>query len=446
MENEKVQKENICKLDQGLIIRHGTLEDADALVKFNREVHGEGEWDEKGLEAWTLDLISGEGPTFEARDFTIVEDTNTGEIVSSCCLISQTWSYEGIPFKVGRPELVGTSKDYRKRGLIRQQFEIMHEWSQSRGELAQAITGIEYYYRQFGYEMTLDLGGGRAGYEIHVPELKEDEEESYTYRLAQEKDIPFLMKTYERGCERSMVNALWNEDLWRYELTRKRPYNINRCEFYIIEGRDKHSAGFLAIPPIKWGQSSMTTLYELTAGYSWGDVTPSAIRFLWQTGKRLAEEQGQSQKMFGFWLGEDHPVYQVAATSLPRIRKPYSYFMRVPDLPAFLTHIKPVLEKRLSQSAFANYTGEIKLNFYLDGLKINFDHGKLESVIALSFDELDEYQAQFPPFVFLHLVFGHRTMGELKHAFTDCGTKDDESMHLMDALFPKKLSYVWAIS
>ncbi len=438
--------EIIRNLDDNLIIRHASLDDKEALVKFNIKIHKEGEWDAKGLEDWTLDLISGDGPTFSTGDFTIVEATQSGEIVSSSCLISQTWSYESIPFKVGRPELVGTKKEYRRRGLVRQQFEIMHEWSAARGELAQAITGIPYYYRQFGYEMTLNLGGGKVGYEIHVPDLKEEEEEPFTFRPAVEDDIPFLMKTYERSFSRSMINALWDEALWHYEMLGKRQYNINRREFYVIEDEKGNPAGFVGIPPIKWGKISAATLYELAPGVAWTKVTPSVIRFLWQTGERLAKEQDQEQKMFGFWLGEDHPVYKVAATKLPRVRKPYSYFMRVPDQKAFLNLIKPVLERRLAESAFANHTGELKLNFYKDGLGLNFKNGLLETIAPLKFEELESCAANFPSLVFLHLVFGYRTMDELKHVFTDCSTRDKETGHLLEALFPKKTSEIWPVS
>jgi len=44
-----------------------------------------------------------------AGDFLLVEDVRTGAIASSLCLIAQTWSYAGIPFGVGMPELVGSS-------------------------------------------------------------------------------------------------------------------------------------------------------------------------------------------------------------------------------------------------------------------------------------------------------------------------------------------------
>jgi hypothetical protein len=439
--------DNIIRdLGEGIIIRHGTYADEQALVDFSIAIHSEGEWDGKGLEAWVRDLISGEGPTFNPEDFTIVENTVTGEIVSSCCHISQIWSYEGIPFKVGRPELVGTKKEYRRTGLVRHQFEILHQWSADRGELVQAITGIPYYYRLFGYEMTMNLGGGRAGYEIHVPEIKEGQEKPYHFRPAVEMDIPFLKENYERGCRRSMVSALWDDALWKYELTGKRQYNINRREIYIIENNEKEQVGFIGIPPIKWRKNSALMLYEITPDFSWSEVTPSVIRFLWKKGEELAKEQKQEQKMFGFWLGEAHPAYLVTETQLPREIKPYAYYLRVPDLAAFLKTIQPALETRLAESAFANYTGELKLNFYRDGLFLDFENGQLKTVKNLSFDELENSTANFPPLTFLHMVFGYRTIDEIKHMHKDCGTKDDLTAHLLDALFPKKISEVWPIS
>ena len=439
--------ENIIrKLKNGLILRRANLEDSEALVKFNVDIHQEGEWDAKGLEDWTLDLISGEGPTFDTGDFTIVEDTNTGEIVSSCCLISQTWSYEGIPFKVGRPELVGTKKDYRRRGLVREQFEILHQWSDTRGELVQAITGIPYYYRQFGYEMTLNLDGGRTGYANHVPKLKDGEEEPFTFRKAVKGDIPFLMATYNRGCQRSMVYAVWSKKLWLYELEKKRKYNINRRKIYIIEDQAGTTVGLIGIPPVKWGNNSVATLYELAPGFSWSAVTPSVARFLWKKGEELGEDQKQTQDRFGFFLGEAHPAYVVFASHLPQIHKPYAYYLRVPDLLAFLQEIIPALEDRLADTPFDFYTGEVKLNFYLYGIKLVFKRGHLDEIEKLGLEDLENSTANFPGLTFLQLLFGHRNLDELDHAFTDCYTKNEESKHLLNTLFPKKPSEIWPIS
>lgn len=441
-----MSKKKIRDLGEGLVLRHATLADEEALVQFNREIHGENEWDTRGLDDWTRDLISGEGPTFATGDFTVVEDTATGEIVSSCCLISQTWTYEGIPFKVGRPELVGTKKAYRRRGLVKTQFDVIHEWSAERGELVQVITGIPFYYRQFGYAMALNLSGGRFGGELTLPTLKEGEEEPYSLRPVKKKDLPFLMDRYEQGCKRSLISAVWDEALWQYEINGKRKYNINRREFFIIEDAKKEPAGLIAIPPVKWGHSNMLTLFEIAAGVAWTDVIPSVVRFLWQNGLEKAEEQSTEQKAFGFWLGESHPAYAAAASLLPRERKPYAYYTRVPDLAAFLQAVRPVLEAHLASSAFVNYSGELKLSFYKDGLLFKFEKGRITELRQLNFDELEKSQAQFPPLTFLHLVFGHRSVEDLSKIYIDCTTKDEETANLINALFPKRVSEVWPIS
>lgn len=98
-------------LDGGLRLRRSTSDDAEPLAEFNRWIHRD-----EGVTApdetvgqWTRELLSGNHPTFAPDDFTIVEEKSTGRIVSCLNLISQTWTFAGIPFGVGRIELVGTA-------------------------------------------------------------------------------------------------------------------------------------------------------------------------------------------------------------------------------------------------------------------------------------------------------------------------------------------------
>ena len=100
------------------------------------------------------------------------------------------------PVDVGRPEQVATHPDYRRRGLVRALFEAFHQRSAADGELLQAITGIEYFYRQFGYEYALDLAAIAPFADI--PNLKDGETEAYRLRPATIDDIPLLMELYER--------------------------------------------------------------------------------------------------------------------------------------------------------------------------------------------------------------------------------------------------------
>lgn len=433
-------------LGDGLIMRRTTAADADRVAAFNGRIHGEDPQDAVAVVAWTRDLIRGPHPTFHSDDCIIVENSATGEVVSSLNLISQTWMYEGIPFKVGRPELVGTDENYRNRGLIRKQFEVAHEWSRQRGELVQVITGIPYFYRQFGYEMGLDLSGGRMGFEPNVPTLGEGQEEPYQFRPAGEADLPFLLKMDEIASRRSMINAVRDEQLWRNELFVKSRENVNRCDVCIIETREGKPVGCLLLPWFTWGTMQVASGYELEEGVSFLAVTPSVIRYLWKVGTENVKLRELTLKSFGFWLGSAHPAYQIAADRLPGERKPYAFYVRVPDLPAFLRCIAPALEARLKSSPCAGHTGELKISFYREGVRLVFNEGRLETVEAWRPKvKEDEGAAAFPNLTFLQLVFGYRSLQEVRHAYADCWANENARV-LLEVLFPKKHSCIWPIS
>jgi predicted acetyltransferase len=91
--------------------------------------------------------------------------------------------------------------EYRNRGLIRAIFELIHARSTACGQLAQGITGLTYYYRQFGYEYALDLGGSRSVYLAAIPKLKEGQPEPYALRAATLHDLPQLLALYVMKAE-----------------------------------------------------------------------------------------------------------------------------------------------------------------------------------------------------------------------------------------------------
>ena len=438
-------------LGNGLILRRSRAEDAEALAAFNALVHSDEGPDkpDKRAWAWTHDLLAKPHPTFEACDFTIVEEAETGKIVSSLNLISQTWTYAGIPFKVGRPELVGSLPEYRNRGLVRHQFDVIHQWSAERGEKVQAITGIPYYYRLFGYEMALNLGGGRAGFPTHIPRLKEGEQEPYHIRPAIEEDVAFIARLYELGCKRSLVACVWDEALWRYELSGKSSKNVNRMEVRIIETPDGQRVGYLAHPAFAWGDMMALQKYELLPEASWLGVSPSVIRYLENTYALYHPEHGEKKPFgaFGFWLGEEHPAYHVMPDRLPRVRRPYAWYMRVPDVADFLRLIAPALEARLAASPLAGYTGEVRITFYRDGVRLVFEKGRLTVAEAWKPAPVGHSgDAGFPLLTFLQLIFGYRTIEALKVSFADCWTDRDEFHVLLEVLFPKLPSDVLPIS
>ena len=441
---------NVIKdLGEGLVLRQATPADSERLADFNGRIHNENDaqdHDER-INQWTNDLTSGAHLTTSVSDFTIVEDMQSKQIVSTMVLISQTWSYAGIPFKVGRPELVGTDPQYRERGLVRAQFETIHGWSAARGELVQGITGIPYYYRQFGYEMGMELGGGRAGFIQQVPKL--EGEEPFSLRIAAEADIPLLIDIYERGYQRYLVSCVRDELAWRYELSGRSPLNVNKSVVKIIESPAGDRVGFITHPPFRWGGMMAATSYEIKPGVSWVSTTPTILRYLKSMGEEYSAENGKQKELetFGLWLGSSHPVYDVIPDKLLKTRDPYAWFLRVPDIAKFLLHISPQLEKRLAGSSLTGHSGEIKITFYGTGLRMVFKGGRLALVEDwIPEPDRNSGDAGFPGLTFLQMVFGFRNLSELKYAFADCWTKGEQIPVLLDILFPKMASSVWPIS
>lgn len=433
-------------LGNGLIMRRSTPDDADALAEFNGRIHGENELDTQRVAAWTHDLLARPHPTLRPDDFTIIEEIASGRIISSINLIPQTWTYEGIEFGVGRPELVGTLPEYRNRGLIRLQFEEIHKWSAERGHMVQGITGIPYYYRLFGYEMALDLAGRRFGYEPNVPKLKEGEAEPYRIRPALQADLPFVAEIYELAIRRSTIACVRTPEIFKYELNGQSEKNADRYEMLMIEDPSGELVGYFQHP--HWlGATGLSALwYELKAGISWLAVTPSVIRYLWDKGQEYAKRDGSTCLSFGFLLGAQHPVYEALGNNLPNQHKPYAWYLRVPDLPGFLNHIKPALEKRLTESIAVGHSREIKISFYREGLRLVIEKGKLTIIEPWKPTAEDGGVIAFPGLTFVQLLFGYRSYDELHQSFADCWCDSEEVRALINILFPKKLSDVFPVS
>ena len=61
-------------------------------------------------------------------------------------------------FGVGQPEFVVTLPEYRKRGLIRTLFEILHARSEAEGHLVQAEKLLlEFYLQGFSYYWPFEI-------------------------------------------------------------------------------------------------------------------------------------------------------------------------------------------------------------------------------------------------------------------------------------------------
>lgn len=443
----------------GLILRRASREDAEAVAAFNSRVHNssgdpfEQREPHRGVAAFTRDLMSGDHPTCDAADFTVIEDTRAGSIVSSACLIGQRFSYEGVELDAGLPELVGTHPDYRRRGLVKEQFEVLHRWSKKRGHLMQAIAGIPHYYRRFGYEMAVYMGAGRRVYVQDLPGKPSGAPEgrgtprSYHLRPATASDARFLADLDHRARGRYLLTSSRNKVLWRYEVAGRDPESDESLEVRIVEDAAGSPAGYVCHTRDLRNGTLEVDGYELAHGVSWLEVTPFVLSELAEIGHKQASDEKKLASLT-FALGEHHPLYDaVPEPPLYRLDRHdhYAFYVRVTEPPAFLRHVAPVLERRLAASVAAGHTGEVKVSFYGGGFRLELERGRLSRVEHWSPTVEEEGNAAFPDLTFLQLLFGHRSLEELDRAFADCSPGEGDARVLLGALFPRRPSALWPV-
>ncbi|MFC1715544.1 GNAT family N-acetyltransferase [Candidatus Poribacteria bacterium] len=428
-------------LGDELALRFGRAEDIDDAVGLFTEV-----WEREDMGIWLRDLMSGAHPNVSFRDFTVVEDTSKGKIVSYMGLISQNWLYGGVPFKCGQVESVVTDPEYRRRGLVRKQLEVIHELSNARGELMQVIWGIPWYYRMFGYEYAMDSALGRLChvYKHHIPELKDNEVEPYILRPVTAQDYSFLRQIYEQSVTRHQFSAVKTDRDWDFYIRGRSSESMTSCQWLIIEDANCERIGYLNYQNANVKRQIVIFQLELSRGYGYTDVMPSLLRGLWRIGSKISSrsEDGDVFSRIRFVLGRKHPGFAALPQDVAHIDSDTPvWYIRIPDIVAFLNHVKPALEANLVGTAAEGYTGELKINFFRSGLQMQFDLGRVLNIAPWQADGFWHVPC-FPDLTFLQLLCGHKRCAELVNAFPDCRI-DDRSALLLDSLFPPFSGNLW---
>ncbi|RAQ95325.1 GNAT family N-acetyltransferase [Thermogemmatispora tikiterensis] len=444
-------------LGDGLRLRWSRPEDAEELARLECEVFLNRPADPLNQPlAWHVrELLSGEHPLMGSHDFALVEDTRSSRdrVVACACLWRQFWDYEGARLLVGRPELVVTDPAYRHRGLIRALFGLLHARSEAEGALVQAITGIPYFYRQFGYEYALDLAGYLSFPVVLIPPAPGNEREPVQLRDATLEDLPAIMALYEAHRQRGelAVTTPIGEAWWRYHVLHQQGCRTGEhWHIQVIESESESFLGFLVMPTMRWrSEVPVTHCFEMVSGVDLFQLLPSVLRAILARGQQMPVRRAPAEiDYLRLYLPIEHPI-RAALLRLTncygeplavRSSRSFAWYVRVADLAAFLRRVAPVLERRLAQSPLAGYSGSLSLHFYGHELLLHFQAGSLEAVrqVERAYD-YEQAAAAFPPLVFLQLLFGYRSLEELSYAFPDVEVKPTAEM-LLQTLFPKRPS------
>jgi hypothetical protein len=422
----------IRELGEGLLLRTATPDDVEALAAFNGAVQADPPdfLVDHGCASWTRELMTIH-PRASARDFLLVEDTKRGLVASTLCLLSHRVRYGRAELALGQPELVGTRPEYRRRGLVGAQFDVIHTWAEERELDLLVIDGIPGYYRQFGYDMALENGGARVAYAPHLVHAP-----PHRVREAREDDAARLAELRAHGHRRHLVSCLRDEAFCRFEIGSRDPGSLRRREYRIVEDENGKTIAVLALYPILLKRFLYVTLAEVEPGTAWSAVAPSIFQEAARAGRAHAERDGAGFHGAVFQLGSEHPLYNLARSRLPDVRQPYAWYVRVPDLARFLERVRPTLEARLADSPLAGHTGSLSASLFRTGVRLHFENGRLTGTEDWTPSTDERGDAAFPELSILQLVFGRRSLSELEAFHADCVVHTNTGRALLEALFP----------
>lgn len=371
-------------------------------------------------------------PGLAYHDFAYVEDTATGEVVSSICLVPTVWRYEGVPLNVGELGIVGTHPDYRRQGLVRAQMRWFDRELEARGCHMASIQGIPFFYRQFGYEYIIPMG---HGYELNperVPEPLEADATS-SVRRATAADMPLLLDYLAVAQASLCISVERSAEIWRYQddptradedaldtyLTFEAGQPTGYFRVYRHETQEPHRQGVVIVEasPLPY-RSSLAAL-------------------------RMAKELLATRrhlKAIRLSLPASSPLMWMAAYLGGRWQQPYAWQVRIPNAVHFLKGIAPVLERRLASSFLAGYNSFLRIDLYTDTIELGFHNGRLASIRSLG--PIESRAVRLPWWAAWQLWLGHRSREELCNWYPDARV-EPALQPLIDVLFPKRESWVF---
>jgi len=396
-------------------------QDVERVAAFNGTIHG------PLVASMTRNLFT-HHPHTRAEDLIFVEDEESGQIVSSLCLMPWTWRYEDVDIPAGEMGIVGTLEAYRRRGLIRAQVGLFKRRLRERGCLLSQIQGIPYYYRQFGYEYVLPLEGGLRLETRHVPDPPDT---PFTFRRATFDDLFALMKCYDEAAQDLAIHAVRDEATWRYLLTHADGTEMER-DTWIVQDADGQVTGYFCVPRHHFGEELVVSEVSCL-GF---DMALVALNHL----KALTLEREKPGIRLN--LPALCTLMRLARALGAHDLGTYAWQIHVPDVAALLRALAPVLDRRIAGSPFAGLTRDVRLSLYREVILLRFETGRLAEVVSQS--PAGQEGIRFPPLPFIPLIMGHRTWEELVAVYPDVHVAPMSRL-LIDALFPRTTAFIYTI-
>lgn len=359
---------------------------------------------------------------FRYSDSFVVANKSSNQIVSFLCLKRCVCVLQGVKLQAGQMEMVGTLADHRHRGLIRALNAAFEDRVTEYGLDLLVIAGIPYFYRTFGYEYAVPLGGNLAVPAEAIPALKKGEKEPAHIERVTEQTFPVYLECRQKRNSYLDLYREVNPEEYQYYSAGKLG-EACALEHYLVKQGNRPVGSFNLT--VAWGNLEIRELWLEDVNH-----LPSVLRFA----KMVAQKRELP-------LHVEPPSREALVPYLERISgstftKPYCWYTRIPSIKKFLETITPALEARIANSEFRGLTDTLRLSCYREGFTIAFRDGRISEIKAVPRQELKDMHVAVPPLVVNQLLLGYRSFPELAQIYPDV-LANALKVPIVTVLFPK---------
>ena len=406
-------------------IREGTKADTDAAVEFLMRMHN------PKFKKWFEVMADGTHPNIDISNFIIAYDTDKNKIAAS--IIYQPWnySYGGIILKGVRLEEAFCDPEYEKRKLIKNILDKIAGLATDKGCLFELVYGQDALYglyNHFGYTFGIqgDMDGG-----YYYMTQNEETGDAFRIEEASDNDIPVAVKIYEKKYARNLLTTYIGCDELRHLESGYSGSGSYECKLYVIKSSEGNICGFF------YTQTDIKYIFlmELDDSCSYHQIRPYLMEFYIRCG--LAK--------IPLMLGASHPAHMVFSACFHNREMPEHGYVRVYDIPKFIMSIADVLNKRLSDSPYAHFTGmfTMAMHNHDDVYKIDFLKGKLTNVSCAN---IHSGEVNIERDRFIRLLFGRVSSEEINDEPYIYGFENEDYRNIYKILFPKMYSHIISLN
>ena len=366
-----------------------------------------------------------EHPRREEVLWLYIEANDTRIIVSGLALSPLEWNIGNLTIPICEMGFVSTLEAYRGRGYMVKLNEIFEKVMTERQYLFSVIRGIPYYYRRFGYEYVFPLDDRIALSSNNIPDK---EYGNLTIRKANHQDLNPIKKLYDNFHKQYYISNKFDRDGFLFTFF-KENYNDNRSSTYIIEDANQPITYFSI------GMSHDNVAFTINVPHLTYQQMIKILQFV----KNIPENKNNSDMQLH--ISHDSEIGRFIFNLGGRPLTRYGWQLKIPNLELFFESIKPILEERIKNSIYKDFSREIIISNYRDTIELNFINGTITKITLFKgYYDPEKCDLCIPGSLLFKLLLSDKTMEEINYLIDDAIVKPSSKL-LIDVMFPKKVSY-----